>query len=355
MLRICVYAIAKNEAKHVERFMKNLDEADKVIVGVDVNSTDNTKELLLESGAKVVDFDINPFRFDEARNLVLNEIPEDFDVCVSLDLDEVIEPGWRKVIEELWTKEMTRIRYKYIINWIDEAQTKPMKIVIGFRIHRRKNIKYILPIHEYLELPEGEEEVEVFTDKIVVKHYQDKEKERDYIGMIDEALKIEPEKPWLWYVRARQSFNLDKLELAIESATKFLEITKSYGTYSQQRSECCRIIGKSIFAQIYKDKKQDEAGQVQLWFLRAVSEWPMQRENWVYLADAWMTIGNYESAYAAALNAHKCNDVRFSEESESVCWDEKNLKNLISCASKGMFPQNNIVNREQRRALKKKY
>ena len=353
-MKIAVYAIAKNEEKHVNRFMDSVKDADEIIIGVDVDSSDNTKELLIECGAKVIDFNVSPFRFDTARNAVLDAIPNDIDVCVSLDMDEVIESGWRDEIEKLWKSDLTRIRYKYVINWQDKDKTKPLKIIHGFRIHRRHNVKWVLPIHEYLELPNGERENEVFAENIVVKHYPDETKERNYLGMIDEALKTESDKPWLWYTRTRQSFNESKFDVAIESAHKFLESTKAYGTYAEQRSECCRLIARAMFT-----KKQlhkiDDNGQVQLWFLRAVSEWAMQRENWVYLAESWMFLGNLPSAYAAAVNAINCNDRRFSSEVEEICWNDNHLYDIINhCLLKILPPlQEQGLNRQQKRTLER--
>ena len=89
-LKICVYAISKNEEKFVERWMKSVSEADEVYV-LDTGSTDNTPKLLKDLGAKVTIKEIKPWRFDVARNESLNLVPENCDICVCIDIDEVIE------------------------------------------------------------------------------------------------------------------------------------------------------------------------------------------------------------------------------------------------------------------------
>jgi glycosyltransferase involved in cell wall biosynthesis len=43
--KICVYAICKNEEKHIDRWINSLKEADKIVV-LDTGSTDNTIALL---------------------------------------------------------------------------------------------------------------------------------------------------------------------------------------------------------------------------------------------------------------------------------------------------------------------
>ena len=94
MKKIVVYAISKNEEKFVERWVNSMKEADDIYV-LDTGSTDNTVNLLNNFGVKVKEEKIDPWRFDVARNLSLEMIPDDVDICVCTDLDEVFEPGWR--------------------------------------------------------------------------------------------------------------------------------------------------------------------------------------------------------------------------------------------------------------------
>ncbi len=99
--KICVYAICKNEAKFVDRWMDSMQEADLVVV-TDTGSTDDTVEKLRARGAIVYVEEIKPWRFDVARNISLDHVPEDVDICVCTDLDEVLEPGWRQKLERAW-------------------------------------------------------------------------------------------------------------------------------------------------------------------------------------------------------------------------------------------------------------
>ena len=91
-LKINVYAIAKNEEQFVKRWVNSMKEADNIYV-LDTGSTDNTVKLLKELGVKVEVKEINPWRFDVARNESLKLIPKDADICISLDLDEVLIPN----------------------------------------------------------------------------------------------------------------------------------------------------------------------------------------------------------------------------------------------------------------------
>ena len=87
-LKVCVYAISKNEAKFVKRWCDSMKEADKIVV-LDTGSSDDTVKLLKENGAFVTIKEIKPWRFDVARNESLKLVDEDTDICVCTDLDEV--------------------------------------------------------------------------------------------------------------------------------------------------------------------------------------------------------------------------------------------------------------------------
>ena len=98
-MKIVVYAICKNEANFADRWMDSMSEADQVVV-LDTGSTDNTMERLRARGAQVTAEAVSPWRFDTARNRSLDLVPQDADICVCTDLDEVFQPGWRAFLED---------------------------------------------------------------------------------------------------------------------------------------------------------------------------------------------------------------------------------------------------------------
>jgi glycosyltransferase involved in cell wall biosynthesis len=75
-LKVCVYAICKNEEKFVDRWMDSMSEADEVVV-TDTGSADETVEKLRRRGAVVYVDEVKPWRFDAARNISLDHVPED--------------------------------------------------------------------------------------------------------------------------------------------------------------------------------------------------------------------------------------------------------------------------------------
>ena len=99
--RIAVYAIARNEEHHVERWAASARDADTTVL-VDTGSSDRTVQRARKLGVVVHEARIVPYRYDVARNRALALVPDDIDFCVSLDLDEVLAPGWRTCLENAW-------------------------------------------------------------------------------------------------------------------------------------------------------------------------------------------------------------------------------------------------------------
>ena len=100
-MKICVYAISKNEENFVKRFCESIKNADCVLIA-DTGSTDNTVDIAKECVGIVYNIAVRPWRFDTARNIALGLVPQDMDICITLDLDEIMMPGWRKEIERVW-------------------------------------------------------------------------------------------------------------------------------------------------------------------------------------------------------------------------------------------------------------
>ena len=163
MYKIVVYAIAKNEEKFVKRWVDSMKEADDIYV-LDTGSTDNTVSLLENLGVHVKKEVINPWRFDIARNLSLNMVPDDADICICTDLDEIFEVGWREKLEKIWKKNFTRLRYNY--NWSLDENMKPLVNFYIEKIHNRNNYKWIHPVHEVLKYNGKEKENKIIIDEI---------------------------------------------------------------------------------------------------------------------------------------------------------------------------------------------
>lgn len=133
--KICVYAICKNESKFVKQWLDSMSEADYIVV-LDTGSTDDTVELLKKDKriTKVEVKEIKPWRFDIARNESLKLAPEDANILVCTDLDELFETGWARPLRDSWVEGQTsRVSYKYI--WSHLENGEPGRIFYYNKIH----------------------------------------------------------------------------------------------------------------------------------------------------------------------------------------------------------------------------
>lgn len=185
--KVCVYAIAKNEAKNVEKWVKSMREADEIYVLLDPTSTDNTKQLLEKHGVHVKEKLIKPWRFDKARNESLKLVPHDADICVCTDLDEIFDAGWRKILEEKWQENTNQASYNYYHNASSPAD--PPNIFKYSKIHDRNTFKWKWIIHEYIVAKNNKPVNLVHLDGVLLKHFPDNTKSRSYKNLLENAVR----------------------------------------------------------------------------------------------------------------------------------------------------------------------
>lgn len=269
MYKIAVYAICKNEEKFVQRWCDSMKEADAIYV-LDTGSNDNTVSLLKKNNVFVKTIKINPWRFDVARNLSLEMIPDDFDICVCTDLDEVFVPGWRSELEKMWNEKTNRIRYNY--NWSLDKDNHPQVNFYIEKIHCRKLYKWTHPVHEVL-FYEGENENVKTTDNITLNHYPDNNKNRSsYLPLLELSVKESPYDDRNMHYLGREYMYYGRWNEAIDTLIKHLKLKSA--TWKDERCASMRFISRC-----YKNlERYDEA---YMWIDKAIIEAP-------YLRDAYM-------------------------------------------------------------------
>ena len=289
-MKICVYAISKNEEKFVNRWYESMKEADEVYV-LDTGSTDNTVEKLKQLGAKVTVKEIKTWRFDVARNESLKLVPLDCDICVCTDLDEVFEPGWRNKLELLWKDGVNHLRYNY--NWSLDDKNNPIVNFYIEKIHSRKNFVWTHPVHEVLKYT-GDKEVYFQTDEITVNHYPDSTKSRgSYLPLLELSVKENPDDDRNMHYLGREYMYYGKWNECIETLIKHLSLKKA--TWKDERSASMRFIARSYF----ELGRIDEA---KMWLDKAIKETPYLRDPYVERAILEYRISNYEEVI------HYCNE-----------------------------------------------
>jgi glycosyltransferase involved in cell wall biosynthesis len=279
-MKIAVYTITKNEEQFIERWAQSCEEADYRLI-VDTGSTDGTVETARKAGCEVASITVSPWRFDDARNAALALIPSDIDICVSLDADEILMPGWRNELESL-PEDVTRPRYKYVWSWNPDGTEG----ITFFRdhIHKRHGYRWKHPVHEIV-ISTGVEK-QAFC-ALEVHHHADASKSRgQYLPLLELAVKEDPDDDRnLFYLGREYMFHGRNTE-AIPCFTKHLELS----SWPAERATSMRYLARVT-------------GNKEYWLLKACGEAPERREPWVDLAQYYYEQSRWESCYAAAIRA----------------------------------------------------
>jgi glycosyltransferase involved in cell wall biosynthesis len=290
--RIAVYAISKNEEQFVDRFCEAAQDADLISIA-DTGSTDGTVEKARNAGVVVHDICITPWRFDHARNAALALIPRDIDICVSLDLDEVLQPGWREEIERVWELGKTT-RLRYMFDW-------GCGIVFKYeKIHARHGYHWHHPCHEY-PVPDGRiNEVWADTDMLLVIHKPDNTKSRgQYLDLLELSIKEDPNCPRNAFYYARELSFHRRWKESIDACNNYLKLPRA--DWPNERCYAYRVMGRCY-------NELGDVGSAERMFQMAAYEAPNTREPWCELALLMYRQHRWEESFAYATRALKITD-----------------------------------------------
>ena len=272
--QVCVYAICKNEEQFVDRWMDSMSEADRVVV-LDTGSTDATVEKLRARGAEVTVEVISPWRFDAARNRSMELVPETADICVCTDLDEVLRPGWRELLEEAWVPGAGQATYRY--TWSFNPDGSEGVVFWYEKIHARRGYRWVHPVHEVLAWTgEGRPGPTVVADGVQLDHHPDPTKSRgQYLPLLELSVEEDPQDDRNVHYLGREYLFRGRWDDCIRTLKGHLAMPRA--TWRDERAASMRYIAKA-----YQEK--GEPTEARNWYLRAAAEAPHLREPWIDLA-----------------------------------------------------------------------
>ncbi|MDR2505516.1 MAG: glycosyl transferase family 2 [Oscillospiraceae bacterium] len=273
-MKVCVYAIAKNERKFAERWVASMKEADWIVV-LDTGSTDGTQDALRELGCYVEEREITPWRFDVARNESMRLIPKEADVCVCTDLDEVLHPGWRKALEESWTQETMQGRYKYV--WNFNADGSEGTVFLYDKIHANGGrFRWLFPVHEILDYVGKEPRAIASLKGVQLDHHADDAKSRSsYLPLLELAVREYPESDRNMHYLGREYMHARRFDEAITWLKKHIDLPSS--KWREERCASFRFMGRCQDAQGDKEGARNS-------FFSGIAEAPHLREPYVDMA-----------------------------------------------------------------------
>lgn len=273
-MKVYVYAICKNESQFVDRWMDSMLEADGVYV-LDTGSTDDTVEKLRGRGAVVGIKTVKPWRFDVARNLSLDLVPDDADICICTDLDELLHPGWRELLERAWVPGTTRAAYRYTWNFNPDGSEG--YVFWTEKAHSRHDYKWTHPVHEVLTwIGDGRGERKVYVEGMQLDHKADDTKSRSqYLPLLEMSVREDPDDDRNTHYLGREYYFHGRWQDAINTLRHHLELPRA--TWADERCASMRYISRCYI----NLGRKDEAAR---WLWRALGEAPHLREPYLELA-----------------------------------------------------------------------
>jgi tetratricopeptide (TPR) repeat protein len=310
-MKIGIYGPAKNEIKHVDAWYESCKDADVICIA-DTGSTDGTKERLLELGVSVTDVRIIPWRFDDAFNTAMYLLPDDVDVCIRLDMDERLQPGWREGLEKAWTPTTTRLRYPYVWNWNSDGT--PGRQWYSDRIHARKGFRWMGATHEGLcsRLPE----VQTFTDDVKIYQYPDAKDKKGDLDLLLESCRDWPNDARLRAYLGREYMYQNQFDKSAETYKEFLAMSWD----KIERGQA--MINLSIV----------EPNNKEFWLKMAHIEVPTHREPLVNLAQYYYDKKDWPKCLKAAEDSLKITQhpMDYTCTPEAWGWQPYDLASIAS-------------------------
>jgi len=299
--KIAVYMIVKNGLEELQRgfwsVIKQEQKPDAFII-VDTGSTDYTVGMLKDykmSGEQftLLEAFISPWRFDDARNLAMSAIPEDIDLCISLDADEVLAPDFIKQISEAWTAhphpKPTRFNHSFTTIWDWDKEGKNISQHFHERVHARFGYRWIHPVHE--KLVSAQETVGWCTAARITQ-MPDMSKDRTvYLPLLQQAVIEDPTDWKLWSFLAGELSNQKQDYLASRDAYEKALV-------QPQADKPWLYLQLALLAE-----QHNNLGAAKSYFQCALTDNPT-REMLLYTAEFWsrrelglaMTISYYKQA-----------------------------------------------------------
>lgn len=318
--KLCVYAICKNEIDNVAQWIDNMSEADYIVV-LDTGSTDGTYEVLKNDPrvTKVKQKIINPWRFDVARNESMKLVPKDANILLCTDFDErFTTSGWANLIKSNWTEDTWRGHYLYI--WSHTNIGNAGDAFWYDKLHTRK-YKWVFPVHEVLCPIEGmdtmnqeyEGHLIEFNDSIILEHYPDENKTRDYLNLLHLRLEENPEDSYSYFLLGREYGILNDYNNCIKYFEEALNLEDI--KYRKLTEYCILGYLGDIYASL---------GNLSLsayYYNRQIEKDPTYREPYFNLADIYNRLRLYETAITFVKAGIERSFRHYDWTERSICWN----------------------------------
>jgi glycosyltransferase involved in cell wall biosynthesis len=299
-MKIAVYGLARDCESAVDRWINSAGPADHLIV-IDAGSIDDTVESLRTNGVTVQSLSRDALRFDAARNAALDLVPDDTDACVSMDLDETLNEGWRGELERCWAAGASRVRHMST----EHASSDSCMIS---RIHARSGYRWFGSVHERIAIA-GSETIVSSRNLVINKHAPaiDFKVSNFDLLQLDHAENPRCAETLFWL--ARECVMQNRNEEAAKHFKTYLDLPSS--TWPAGRSEAMICLSRLM--------PHDQLR----WLRMSAAEVPLRREPWVSLCEYHYHSCEWANLYACALQGLSIENRGYNHMDRADSWSAK--------------------------------
>ena len=238
---ITLSMIVKNEEKYLKECLESVCRIIDEIVLVDTGSTDNTKKIAEEYGAKIFDFKWNN-DFASARNYALSKSSGDW--ILYLDADERLDASSIQELKKLTSEKSQKGFYCRILN-VDEINNRPSVMSYVRLFANSPDIKFEGKVHEQIENSLYKNGYELKNSRVEIIHVGynlSKEELKEKAKRNIEILSVEYKENPTGYFAFQIGQTLHKLDREEEAVEYFLKALEDGSLRNEYKSTACRSI-----------------------------------------------------------------------------------------------------------------
>ena len=229
---ISLTLIARDEGAHIERCLKSASGLAEEMIVVDTGSTDQTKQIAMACGAKVLNFAwIDDF--SAARNHALEAARGKW--ILVLDADEYLPPASVEAIRELTSSADASDRAYHLVNksTTDDGRTGISGLIVRL-FPNDPRVRYEWPVHEQVATSLLRANIPIETTQIEIIHtgYSSPEvnaakQERNLRILETMTTHAEKAHPMAWFLKGGALLDLKRTGEALAAYVQCAEMTRS--------------------------------------------------------------------------------------------------------------------------------
>lgn len=294
-MSVSLCLIVKNEKRNLKNCLFSFRRlADEIIV-VDTGSTDNTKQIAHDLGASVYDFKWCD-DFSTARNFAIRQAAKDWVMVV--DADDLIEPRSIQKIKHTLNQAGSKTAVISLPYIYGQTENNSGQMAWLPRLWRRSlNLKYVYPIHEYLDFS-GVDPGQIMKLEAPVLHQK-----KDYLPGLKRNIKIlvpanrkSPKDLRILYYLVHDNRHLGKFKEALKWCEKYFAANPQDPVH----------LHKVFMMQGICHLELDQTELARVSFLLAIGVSPLLIDPYLELGDLYYREGRYKEAIHMYHMAESC-------------------------------------------------